>query len=324
MPNAPSSIDLDYVALDLVPKPFITYTLASNHRSASVCTDALGFRQQYFTGDQPVDLRELRTRYDRCRVLLGGSAAFGFKASSDRATMATHLSTDEFPMVNLALPGAGTQQELAALLALLHLLPEIRDVVIFSGLNECVHAVWRPAAVFSQFGGTAVGATRQEPPEPAGKQGRYAEESIDGATAEDAVLPAEIADERLAMALDRVVNNLRIWRLLEDAAGVRVHYVLQPVAGWMAKPLSDQEQAEFEQNVAGFPFIRWFTRPVVYQQVRTEVEAGAAAAGIRFHDANEWLAEESRAMFVDVCHFHDDGQRVMAEHVRRHLDWHDG
>lgn len=309
-----SSIDMDYAALDLEPKPFITYTLKANHRSTSVCTDSLGFREQYLGGDTPVDLRMLRSRYSDCRVMLGGSTAFGLKASSDRMTMASFLSKTELPMVNLALIGAGTQQELAAFLALYHLMPDVRDIVLFSGLNECVHSVWRPAAVYSQFGGTAVGATKK-----ATEDGKA--EEWEGADADTAVLPPDVAERRLATVLDRVVHNLQIWRLLEKATGMRVHYVLQPVIGWTAKPLTESEKLAFDGDLTNFPFVRWFAQAPIYQQVRDEIKAGAADADIRFHDANEWLAEEHATVFGDVCHFHDDGQRIMAAYLERRLDW---
>jgi hypothetical protein len=333
MPADVSSVDMDYGALDLEPKPFITYTLKANYKSASVCTDSLGFRQQYFAGDEPVDLRGLRSRYARCRVMLGGSTAFGVKASSDRMTMASFLSKPDLPVVNLALVGAGTQQELAALLALRHLMPEIRDVVLFSGLNECVHAVWRPAAVFSQFGGTAVGAKKEVPNRPAGRRrflGRVPHrrqpmtEEWEGAKAEDAVLAPELAERRLAIVLERVVHNLEIWRLLQEAAGMRVHYVLQPVIGWTSKPLTEAEKSSFDNDLAKFPFVRWFARPPIYRQVLDEIKAGADEAGIRFHDANEWLAEEDVTIFGDVCHFSDEGQRLVAEQLDRRLDWNKG
>ena len=315
---ADMDIDRDYAALDLEPKPFITYTLKANYRSASVCTNSLGFREQYFGGDGPVDLRMLRSRYTDCRVMLGGSTAFGLKASSDRTTMASFLSQSGPPVVNLALIGAGTAQELAAYLALRHLMPEVRDVVLFSGINECVHAVWRPAAVFSQFGSTAVGATKKVAED--AERGTKAEE-WEGADAEDAVLPPDVAERRLTTVLERVVHNLQIWRLFERATGMRVHFVLQPVLGWTAKPLTGTEKQAFESDLASFPFVRWFARAPVYRQVRDEIATGAAEAGIRFHDANEWLAGEYATLFGDVCHFRDDGQRLMASYLERQLDW---
>ncbi|MEK8174279.1 hypothetical protein NKH77_50610 [Streptomyces sp. M19] len=75
-------------------------------------------------------------------VLLGGSPAFGFGASCDEETLASHLAAgpDAVPWLNLACNGFNSTQELITFLLHRHQLPVIRDIVVMSGLNNLVLA----------------------------------------------------------------------------------------------------------------------------------------------------------------------------------------
>jgi hypothetical protein len=265
--------------------------------------------------------------------MLGGSTAFGIGASSDRMTMAALLGQPDLPCVNLGVSGAGTQHELAYYLSLRHLLPEVSDIILFSGFNECVHARLPEAAVYQQFGGTVLGPQRCEPPPP-GRLRRMARRVLSyqrGVTdnaaapaAEDKSPAAGAIDSRLKITLDRAIRNLEIWRALEDAFGFRVHFVLQPVMGWTVKEWTEAEQANWEADQRKLGAMgTWMTSATLYEHTRDKFELGAAQAGIRFYDANEWLATgyADTTVFADICHFHDSGQRAMAGELDKNLDW---
>lgn len=330
----------EYKLLGLSPHPFVTYTLKPHYRSELVCTDSFGFRQNYGSDGVPLDLRTVRSRYSACRLLLGGSVAFGIGASSDRTTMAALLTTPERPFINLGISAAACQQELAYYLALRHLLPEVTDVVLFTGFNEAVHAGLREAEVHPEFGGTVLGEMRMPPPPPNPltrfvRKVRSAVNGVVGAApaaaeewarteVEDNLLPPELVDMRLRATLDRTVQTMKIWRILQDALDMRVHYVLQPSIGWTTKRLTELEQSRWEEDQVQLgKAVRWLATEVVHQRLRDELETGAKEAGIRFYDANDWLADgyDDTTIFIDVAHFEDAGQQIVADELERRLDW---
>ncbi|MFD2472408.1 hypothetical protein [Amycolatopsis silviterrae] len=320
-----------YQELGLAARPFVTFTLKPNFKSATVSTGPQGFREHYTEEGTPIDLRMLRSRYAECRVLLGGSVAFGIGASSDRTTMAALLSRPQLPFVNLGVSGAGCAQELAYYLSLRHLLPEVRDVVLFSGFAECVHAGLKEASVFHPFGGTVLGPQRCDPAPGrlrrlagAGRTRQKAAREWDQAQVEDNLLAPELLDSRLAGTLERAVRNMEIWRALADSLRLRVHYVLQPAIGWTPKKLTGLEQENWEHDQVHLgAAVRWLASQPVYRRAKDELSAGAAAAGLDFHDANDWIAEgyDDTSIFIDVAHFYDEGQRVLASRLEKHLDW---
>lgn len=319
-----------YQELGLAARPFVTFTLKPNFKSKVVSTGPQGFREHYTAEGTPIDLRMLRSRYAECRVLLGGSVAFGIGATSDRTTMAALLGQRDLPFVNLGVSGAASPQELAYFLSLRHLLPEVRDVVLFSGFAECVHAGLKEAAVFDPFGGTVLGPQRCERAPGrlrrliSGRGSRRTAREWADAQVEDNLLPPELLDTRLGTTLERAVHNLQIWRALADSLNMRVHYVLQPAIGWTAKKLTETEQSNWAHDQVHLgAAVRWLASQPVYRRVRDELSAGTAAAGLDFHDANDWLAQgyDETSIFIDVAHFYDEGQRIMADALEKHLNW---
>ncbi len=133
-------------------RPFVTFVQPALYRSPSVNVDAYGVREQYDAEGRFIDLAHARDGYESCDVMLGGSTAFGVGSTSDRATIEARLTTPGRPCLNLGIRAASSRQELAMFLALRHLLPPVRAVVLLSGFNECLLAASDAVRFYPGYG----------------------------------------------------------------------------------------------------------------------------------------------------------------------------
>jgi hypothetical protein len=141
---------------------------------------------------------------------------------------------------------------------------------------------------------------------------------------------AMAAEPKLDMMLDFARNDIETWGCMQtglknrDGDPTRVHIVLQPCVGWTSKSLTAKEREMFEYDNALLNVMGQYTQPAVYEQCRLAYKQAAQDAGLDFHDMNEWLDDPqyaSRELFTDVCHLTDEGNRLMANLLRQHLNW---
>jgi hypothetical protein len=336
---------VDYAQIHEEFRPFVGFVHRPRYRSDAVNTDALGLREHYDHDGAFIDLQ--RPPVGVCDVLLGGSAAFGVGASSDRATLAAHLNGPGRPCLNLGLCGATAQQELALFLVLRPRLPAVRDVILLTGVNEPVLAALDRAIIHPEYGGAfaakpgAAGPDLAAVADPRGtaalrwlraqadraySTSRMARTAARWATRNERPGLARRAlsfDERLDALLAHVASGLAVWAALQRGWPHRVHYVLQPVASWTARVPTALERALLADERQAIPGAAHLDAPDVYERVREAVESACAAEGIAFHDANEWLAEPAFAsaeLFVDSCHLTDEGYRLLGARVRAAIE----
>jgi hypothetical protein len=117
-----------------------------------VNTDQYGFGRQHTPSGKTLNIATLAEDFEACNVLLGGSVVFGVAVSSDRATITSYLTSDDHPFVNLGTRGATSQHELSAFLLARPYLPPVREIVLLTGVNECILASRPVADVYELFG----------------------------------------------------------------------------------------------------------------------------------------------------------------------------
>lgn len=321
-------------------RPFVSFVHQCGYRSPSVNTDWLGLREQYDGEGNFLDLLDPPSIGSECDVLLGGSVTFGVPAGDDRKTISTHLSRTGRSCVNLGICGATSQQELAIFLIMRPRLPEVRDVILFSGFNECMLAAGERTAVFPEYGGMFLNKTRLSGLEMRvlADPSRYRAQQRVAAFAEGAYtvfaklrrslqrgesrLPHLGFDEKLDSLLGHLAAVLDVWAALQGAWDMKVHYVLQPVFSWGPRRPTPREQYLIASEQAEIPETERLRQPDVYPRVREAVAAACEQRGIAFHDSNEWLAAprfHNREVFVDHCHLTDGANELMAEAMRSEL-----
>lgn len=120
--------------------------------------------------------------------------------------------------------------------------------------------------------------------------------------------PRRFAD-RLDLLLDLATDTLGTWRMLGDGLGARVIYVLQPVVPWTPKALAPEERSRYDQERRAIQALDDLVQPETYARVRSHLRGAAAAAGVEFHDANDWFGPVApdRPLFSGALHLTDAG-----------------
>lgn len=330
----------DYQEMGSEFRPFTSFVHQCGYRSPSVNTDWLGLREQYDAEGNFLDLLDPPSVGPECDILLGGSVAFGVPVSSDRDTISTHLSRTGRSCVNLGICGATGQQELAIFLVMRPRLPKVRDVILLSGFNECMLAAGERTVVFAEYGGMFMDKARLS-----GLDGRaladpsrYRAQQRAGAFAEGAyTVFAKLRrflqpraggslypnfDEKLVSLLGHLIAVLDVWAALQEAWGMKVHYVLQPVFSWGPRRPTPREQHLVASERTEIPETVRIEQPDVYPRVRGAIATACERRGIAFHDSNEWIAGprfRNQEVFVDHCHLTDAASKLMAETMRAEL-----
>ncbi|MFD5921967.1 IopA [Kitasatospora sp. NPDC058201] len=318
--------------------PHVTFFNRTGYRSSTVNTDAGGFRVSHGTAG-PVSLHGTVPE-EPVGVVLGASPAFGFGAGGDAWTIPSLLARGPRarPWLNLAAPAFNSTQEVLLFLLHRHRLPAVRDVLVFSGLNNLVVAGLPQADddypqfffsgdFFGQLGTPDLGQRLGQPGWARGRLGRVAkrlgrqDEPADGGTAVPD--PAE----RIDTAVRHVARDLRALADLVTPLGARLHYVLQPTAAWTRKPFTAEERAliaEAGNERAGmWNLFAPVLDPAVHRAYAERLAAVSQELGVPFLDANAAIAASPAAgewLFVDQVHLTDRGHQVTAELMRTALD----
>ncbi|ACU37793.1 IopA [Actinosynnema pretiosum subsp. pretiosum] len=313
--------------------PYLVFFNRVDYRSDVVTTDAGGFRTSHGPGGAH-SLAGPRAPGE-VSVLLGGSPAFGFGATRDERTITSELSRGPgaAAWLNLGAPAFNSTQELVLFLLHRHELPRLRDVVVFSGLNNLVVAGLPDArADYGQFFFSGEFFRQLGVPDPSEqiRQPRWALGGLARRIGRKGGAPepergAGTLRERIDLAVERTTRDLE--RLAELAAptGARVHFVLQPVERWTGKTRSPEERALIEEAPPERAAVWNLFGPVldreVHERYRDRVAAACAERSLSFFDANPVL-DSPDWHFVDPVHLTDEGNRVVARAMEAALGLH--
>jgi len=311
--------------------PYLMYFHPASYNSEVVNTDRLGFRISHGAGDQASAGGRLPE--GPVRLLAGSSTAFGIGATKDEATIASQLwsrHAPKAPWLNFAGRSHNSTQELLLFLLHRHLLPHIEEVVILSGFNNLglsrlpqpqqgdhgaffncgeyfdqmdqLRARHRKAPGFSRFGGHRSPA----------------------AGVEDSTVP-ELA-EQIANAAELTIRHLEAWKLLTSAAGIRLSFVLQPLATWIRERPAPQETLLFDEldKISNFQGVYGDISSMdAGQRYSDTLRNGCEKLGVPFFDLNPILAQVVGTddwLFVDRIHFTDSGYDLVSSLLATHLN----
>nr|AKA59385.1 hypothetical protein [uncultured bacterium AB_9] len=303
--------------------PYLMYFHPVDHRSAVVNTDALGFR--IAEGPQAPASAGSQVPGGPVNIIAGSSTVFGIGASSDSATLASrlwHLQGADRPWLNFGGRSHNSVQELLLFTLYRHLVPQIDQIVLFSGFNDLGlarlpqwmqgddGAFFNCQEFYEQLDELKVRQRRAS-----GLSRRKARHTVDRDKSEPAVPDLET---QMNAATDRTMRHLDNWRLLAEGLGVRLTYVLQPLAPWVRERPAPQEALIFGEldEVSNFGEAYGdIARLDVGRRYAEHLSLGCQKLGVRFLDMNPLLGRTADAdewLFVDRIHFTDHGHDVVA------------
>jgi hypothetical protein len=295
--------------------PYLMFFHPFNHSSETVCTDSLGFRYSEALGRRySVDDGDRRLP---ARLLAGSSTVFGIGASADRHTLSSRLTENDErpePWINFGGRSYNSTQELILFTLYRHLLPPIREIVLFSGFNN-LGLAQLPQQIRGENGAFFLcrnffDALSLERPSRFGSWFRREKPFLSGHRSN--------LTEQIAYAANLTVRHLAVWRALALDMGATLTFVLQPLANWV-RPVGCREEtrlfAELEKLGAFADTYGDILTPKCHSAYAAIIRDGAEALGVRFVDLSPLLADRADAqqwLFVDRIHFTDDGHDFVA------------
>jgi len=301
--------------------PYLMYFHPAGHRSATVNTDASGFRyseahgRRFSVADRP--------GAGPVRLLAGSSTVFGIGASADSWTLSSRMTEHDQrpePWLNVGGRSFNSTQELTLFTLYRHLMPEVSEIVLLSGFNN-LGLARLPASVRGEHGAffncnqffEAMGAgaqqnqgrsrlrrPRQQPPAPE---------------------PVPSMAEQIAYAADLTLRHLDGWRALARDLDAKLTFVLQPLSGWVREVGSPEEERLFAELDELGSFSEVYG-DILQQQVCRDyadaIEAGTRKLDVGFVNLGPLLADaisEDQWLFVDRIHFTDSGHDFVARQL---------
>ncbi len=306
--------------------PYVMIFHPPGLKTASFSTDSEGFRITW-RRQQALSLAEYQRAEGPRAVVIGGSAAFGVGASSDRGTLASVLNeSGDRVWFNFAGRGFNSTQEL--LLFMLHLPPDIKTVLLFTGINNLVLSFLSESTspVYNSFYAQSVFERGLQTGEATGMQGSF--RLLMREIAQRLVPPPRSGSSKPAgrrEAYEQVLacfqRDMRLWALLREAMGFDLYFAFQPMAPWTKKALSPEEHELFSILDSGSGQQGWDQISGYLEEQKKDYTADVRRVceerRVPFLDLNQnpgmarpdWL-------FVDRAHLTDGGYRRVAEIVR--------
>ncbi|MFD6156622.1 hypothetical protein ACFWF7_18800 [Nocardia sp. NPDC060256] len=247
------------------------------------------------------------------RLVVGSSVVFGVGATGDEATLPSRLwsrHAPSRPWLNFGGRSHNSAQELLLFLLYRHLIPEVEEIIVFSGFNN-LGLARLPEAKRGDHGAFYLCNSYFAKTEELRKRPRPELIEPDGDAAPSAA-------DQIAVAAELTVRHLDAWRVLAAGLGARLSFVLQPLAPWVRERPAHQEQLLFDELDAKFDFGSTFgdvTPRDVGRSYADTLRAGCEKISVPFLDMNTVLGESVASdewLFVDRAHFTDNGYDIVA------------
>jgi lysophospholipase L1-like esterase len=301
-------------------QPYLMYFHPRGHSSAVVNTDRLGFRYSE-AGGRRYSVAD-HDGIPAVRVLAGSSTVFGIGASADRHTLASRMTARDprgDAWMNFGGRSFNSVQELMLFALNRHLLPPVREIVLFSGFNN-LGLARLPPSLRGDHGAFFLCRdffSAMESAKAAGVQRWLKRRGARADEASGAEAPPALA-EQIAYAVDLTLRHLSVWRALAADCGAKLTFVLQPLSGWVRETGSAEEEALFAELEARGGFMEAYgdiLSPASFSAYADALARGAKAMDVGFVNLPPLITAAiapERWLFVDRIHFTDDGHDFVA------------
>lgn len=329
---APQMADYDQIGEKQQWVPYLMSFCQPDCNFPSVSTNSFGFRTTLDRAGKPItnvsqNFSQASTRH--CSIVVGGSTVFGVGATHDGHTIPSILNQiTQGQWLNFGGRAFNSTQEV--ILFMLHLPRNIDRIVLFSGANNILLALLNnPSPVYGAFFNQSVFDSAMKNP-----SGEYV-----GIRRTLVQLLKEVChcvmdrggspdlsgnnfnDDSYQNILFCFKRDLRAFKLLASGLGVQMYFALQPMATWIDKMLSSEEERLFG-ILDGLQTKAWLVLSKDVGTVRDryfeDVAEICKEENVPFCNINlDPAFRKAEWLFVDRIHLTDRGNAVAAEIIKR-------
>lgn len=346
----------EYDKIGTVWLPYLMYFHSPNYRSSVLNTDSRGFRITYQGSRKISDFKDIDAPV--C-LFIGNSVAFGVGATSDHNTIPSILNLNsEDIWLNFGGRAFSSTQEFLLFIVNHHHLKNIKKIILFSGLSNLVlyylsqeyskelgsFFFWNQfnqamnktqlsikrkilKTVFKPIYREKIDYSRVTKKELLEYiLGKKAKNNPNDRTVSGMDRNAVAHEKRKDDLLYVLQRDIRNWKLISGALGIKLHYVLQPLANWTRKKNSKEEEMLFSE-LDNHPANQWkiLKNNMDYNQYlwfSKHVKEICGSCEISFFNMNEGLSSkqiDGKWLFVDRAHLTDEGNQIIAEILKEQV-----
>ncbi len=322
-----------YEKVGQIWRPFVMYFHSPNIKSKILNTDDSGFRYTVFK-EQKYSVDELESYTNEVSIVVGGSTVFGVGASSDANTMPSLLSEKTNQLhLNFGGRAFGSNQEFILFCQKAHKLTNIKNVILFSGLNDLYLSQFQENEDFGPFFFSEQFSLAMQNSILSNKRrilkaflfpvfknridySRIQKEDLKNIFTNFKLWNSDYKKRNKSFDVDYAINqikkNLYLWKSLSKTTPFNIYYILQPSPSWFEKDLSKEEITLFDfldkKNLGKNPISNLDKN--LYEKYQKRIKSICLELEIPFLDTNKTLYKSnlnSRWLFVDRAHLTDLG-----------------
>ncbi len=320
---------------DAIGESFAPYLMRkdnANKEFASVTTNKYGFRNTVDHHGNIIDFDKVFAEQEKnFGVVLGSSAVFGTGASNDTKSIPSRLSgITKSPWLNFGGRAYNSTQELINLS--LHLRAKPKDIVVFSGVNNLTLAYLckQTSEIYNSFFGESEIRKAINSKRYSDKVGfRWMIAQIARVLlvkfrlayrSNDAEIRKNISEDysKILTCFERDLFSLKA---IAEGHGSSLTFFMQPLATWLDKTLSLEEQQLFEYLDDLNPSFKILSEFLGNWKKKyfSDIERICAKVGVPFFNLNSSMFESSDWLFVDRVHLSDEGYKRSACFIAQSL-----
>jgi len=350
---APQMKEYDMIGIEWLP--YLMYFHTPNYSSDVVNTDSRGFRFTYKDDNKILNFSNI-DKWPVC-LFVGSSAAFGVGATNDKNTIPSILnSNSDHLWLNFGGRAFCSTQELLLFMVNHNRIKNIKEIVIFSGINNILlyYLSQRYSKEFGTFFynnhytrlmskiqwnsmparrkimamalqpifGEKINYARIKKKELlgyfSGKKSKIdSDNSIISSVSYSKIEDHDKRKEDLLPILRHDIDN---WKLFSEALGIKLCYVLQPLANWIHRRLAKQEEILFAElndcPINTFTMLKNSFGHNQYIWFSSKMKEICGSRNISFFDMNEGMSKrrlDEKWLFVDRIHMTDEGYRIVSK-----------
>jgi hypothetical protein len=336
-----------YDQLGINWKPFVMFFQTPNVCGTHLNTDSEGFRFTSFK-EKEYTVNELNGYSGEVSFIIGGSSAFGVGATSDENTISSLMSKQSDNLyLNLGGRAFGSNQELILFNQVAYNFKKIKNVILFSGLNELYLSKFRSQNEFfgPMFFNKIYNQNMQKGVISAKRkilrfflysifkdsinyQSTSGKKVLKEAwlKTKDTIIQYSLKNKTIKnqnneeqyqnhalnpnFAINQIEKNLFIWKNLSQSLNFKLIYILQPFSKWIKRQESSEEQSilKFSKHEQNFTINSLDEN--LYLDYTESLCNLCQKLDVSYFDYNDYFSNkyfDNKWIFVDNAHLTDLG-----------------